>query len=299
MKHIFHILTVAATFLIPNNVVADDSIPSTSPEVHIEQEGEKTLNELNELVVVAKRGWVENGAINIIPSKQEKNLSNSPASLIGSMNLPFIKEKDGAIVNLAGDNVKIFINGEKADDIDISTFWSNHVKKVQYIENPNDPNYLGETAVVNFVMTKYEVGGITSLDLSQNMPCSFTSSSIASKLVVKKMSYGARVSGTYFNHNRISSEGETDYYDIFLITSNIMRLHAWKISVPITGMVTCLFQPMPDTAPKKQESPIHSPLIGQGIPETAQKVVTFGLRIFLTQTHLLRTAVPRPFHHKL
>ena len=88
------LLTVLITFC---NLYADsnDSIP---------------LQQLNEIVVSADRGWIENGIINFIPSKSEKKLSNSPATLIKAMHLPFIKEKDGAIVSVSGEIIPIFIN---------------------------------------------------------------------------------------------------------------------------------------------------------------------------------------------
>ena len=131
---------------------ADDSIPS---------------KQLKEVIVLGDNQWIEKGVMNFIPSKNAKKLSNSPASLIKSMHLPFIKEKDGLIVSLSGEVIPIFINGEKADDIDLATFWPNEVKRVQYIEHPSDPNFEGANIAINFIMPKYSVGGVSRINLYQ------------------------------------------------------------------------------------------------------------------------------------
>lgn len=170
--------------------------------------------QLKEVSVLGERGWIENGIINYIPSKSEKKLSNSPATLIKSMHLPFIKEKDGLIISASGEIIPIFINGEKAENIDLATFWPKEVKRVQYIENPSDPRYEGAKYAVNFIMPVYKVGGVTRVNLFQKMPNNgyYTA---ASKLVHKKMTYGFLLSGNYYRDHRSDMTGETQYRDIF------------------------------------------------------------------------------------
>lgn len=173
-----------------------------------------STRQLNEVVVLGDRGWIENGVINFIPSKSEKKLSNSPATLIKSMHLPFIKEKDGSIVSVSGEIIPIFINGEKADNIDLATFWPKDVKRVQYIENPSDPSYEGVKIAVNFIMSKYEAGGVSIVNLFQKIPNNgyYTASS---KLVYKRMTYGILLAGNYYRDHRSHMTGETQYRDIF------------------------------------------------------------------------------------
>lgn len=180
-------------------VKSDDSIPT---------------RQLDEVTVVRERGWIEKGVVNFIPSKAEKRLSNSPATLIKSMHLPFLKEKDGSIVNISGEAVTVFINGEKADDIDIATFYPKEVKRVQYIEHPSDPGYEGVKVAVNFIMPEYKVGGVSRVDLFQRIPNNgyYTASS---KLVYKRMTYGVLFSGDYLRDHRSHVTGETRYKDIF------------------------------------------------------------------------------------
>ncbi len=69
--------------------------------------------QLSGVEVMGEREWIENGIINCIPTKAEKRLSNSPASLIKTMHLTYLKEKDGGIVNLMGEVVPVFHQWEK------------------------------------------------------------------------------------------------------------------------------------------------------------------------------------------
>lgn len=170
--------------------------------------------QLEEVVVLGERAWIEGSVINIIPTTSEKKLSNSPATLIKSMHLPFVKEKDGAIVNAAGNAVSIFINGKRADEIDLMTFWPKEVKRVQYLENPSDPNYEGARNAVNFIMPEYVVGGVSKVDLFQRIP-NRGNYRIASKLAYKKMTYGFMFSDRYERDHRSGMKGLTQYKDIF------------------------------------------------------------------------------------
>lgn len=179
----------------------------------IAQDSLKTQS-LDEVIVKLKRGWIENGVINVIPNKKEKQLANSPSSLIKMMHLPFVKEKDGKIVTASGEVVQIFVNGEKADKIDVATFWPKDVKRVQYIENPQEPKYEGNRVVIDFIMPKYEYGGVTKADVFQKMP-NYGSQTIASKLVHGKMSYGVIFTNRYYRDHRTTMTGETKYSDIF------------------------------------------------------------------------------------
>lgn len=199
MKKIIFIFALLTLF--SGRGFAQDSIPDKSKQ-------------LDELVVVGDRAWIEDGIVKAIPSKKEKKLSNSPASLIRMMHLPYLIEKDGAIVTGAGEPVAIFINGVKCDDIDLSTFWPKEVKQVEYVENSPDPKYEGNQRVVNFIMDKYEWGGVTKTDLLQQIPNSGTYTA-ASKFAYKKMVYGMQLRGRYSRDHSMTASDETVYKDLY------------------------------------------------------------------------------------
>lgn len=227
-KQIKHILLSIIMVQISVAVAcADDSIPA---------------QELKEVEVMGERAWIsEDGTFNFIPTKKEKRLSNSPASLIGAMNLPLLRESDGSITLTTGESVEIFINGEKAEEIDLSTFWPMDVKTVQYMENPKDSKYAGAKHAVNFITRRYKAGGVARANAFQVLPNN-GSYSLASKLVYKKMTFGAKFSGAYFREHRASSYGETTYSNLYYdgdFHDEIKRNEENK-SVERTDVISCV-----------------------------------------------------------
>ncbi len=172
--------------------------------------------ELEEVVVTAKRGWVEGDKVVFLPTKQEKRLSNSPASLLSMMNLPMlrIEGNDGPIKSIGGEDVSLYINGNPASNIDIKTFWPKNAKRIEYMENPKDPRFRGARKVINIVAAEYEVGGVTKIDARQTIPGGGDYSA-ASKLEYKKMTYGLLFNGGYSRDHREVSEREEVYRDLF------------------------------------------------------------------------------------
>lgn len=200
MKELSIIQIVCILMVFFGKVHADDSIPT---------------KELKEVEVIGERAWIgEDGTLNFIPTRKEKRLSNSPASLIGSMHIPVLKEKDGSITTVSGEPVAVFINGIRAEAIDISTFWPSDVKAVKYIDNPKDPIFEGSRHVVNFIMRQYASGGVSKTDLVQKIP-NLGYYTTSAKLVYKKMTFGAFLQGIYSRDHQSSTEGETKYSDIY------------------------------------------------------------------------------------
>ena len=191
--------------------------------------------ELKEVVVKSDRAWIEGEKVVFIPTKREKNLSNSPESLLEKMNLPVLTIINNRVMGLNGKDVVYFINGVRAESTDIATFWPKQAKRVEYMENPTDPRYEGCAAVVNFVMTEYEVGGVTRFEAMQRIPNS-GSYSAATKVEHHKMSYGIMFNGGYSRDHSTSCQGEDNYNGIYykgLQYDNVRREyegHSWSRS---------------------------------------------------------------------
>lgn len=169
---------------------------------------------LDEVVVKAKHRWVEDDHVVFVPTRQERKLSDSPASLIDAMHLTMLKGRDGVVTTAAGDEVSIFINGVRADKVDVATFWPKEVKRIEYFENPADPTFEGSKYVLNFVMDRYVVGGVTRLFGYQTIP-NRGYYDAASKLVYRKMTYGVLFNGQYDRNHQSSTQGTTTYRDLF------------------------------------------------------------------------------------
>lgn len=169
---------------------------------------------LQEVVVTGERAWIEGDKAVFIPTKSEKNLSTDPVSMVQRMHIPTIVVTQGQMRSLSGQPVSVFINGRRAEGIDLNTFWPKQAIRVEYMENPSDPKFEGARAVVNFIMHEYEYGGITKVSATQQIPNS-GDYKVASKLEYKRMTYGLILNGGYSRDHITSSDGEETYRDIF------------------------------------------------------------------------------------
>lgn len=199
MKHYFVLITLLAA----GSAAAVEPADSIS-----------NSHELEEVVVVGERSWIEGNKAIFIPTKQEKNLATDPATLVERMGIPTVVVNGGVIKNMRGETVPVFINGEPADGIDISTFWAKHTYRVEYIDHPTDPKFRGVSSAINIIMTEYEFGGVTKINATQEIPGG-GNYDVASKLVYKKMTYGLLAGGGYARNHSQTTEGEDNYNGIY------------------------------------------------------------------------------------
>jgi hypothetical protein len=157
---------------------------------------EPVSTDLEELVVTGKNAWIDGDKVVFMPTKKEKNLANSPASLVASMNIPLINVRGEEMTDYKGDTVTVYINGEEATDIDLQTFWPSEVTKVEYFSDPTDPRFNNKKAILNFVTPQYVVGGVTRVNGLQKWPWRGVYSA-ASKLAYKAMTYGIAIRGQF------------------------------------------------------------------------------------------------------
>ncbi len=175
---------------------------------------DERVTTLEEIVVKGERAWIEGDKAVFIPTKSEKNLATDPATLVKNMHIPTIVVEGSSMKSRTGQEVQVFINGRRAESVDLQTFWPKQAIRVEYLENPSDPAYEGAKVVVNFVMHEYEVGGVTKVSGYQELPNSGNYNA-ASKIVYKDMTYGVVLKGGYERDHISWSEGEDLYKDIF------------------------------------------------------------------------------------
>lgn len=168
---------------------------------------------LHELVVNSSRAYVQDNKIIILPTRQEKNLSNSPESLIAAMHLPFVKISGGTMYGPGNRRIDIYINGLKASETDLAAFWTSNVQRVEYIDNPTESEYAGTLIALNYVVKDYILGGVTKVNGFQQLPNN-GNYYVASKLVYKKMTYGVLARGGYFLDNLSRSSGTDVFKDV-------------------------------------------------------------------------------------
>lgn len=218
MKKYLLCLLMAAPILSPSLHAAEpvDSTATSSAVTPRSPEAADTLPDqfLKEVVVKSERAWIEGNKAIFLPTKSEKNLANDAASLIKRMRIPTVSVTDGVIQNSAGKRIALFINGKEATQTDLMTFWPKLAKRVEYIVDPTDPQFKGASAIINFIMTEYEVGGISKIRGMQHLPNNGIYN-VASKLVYKDMTYGLQVNGGYTRDHLSSSYGTESYHNVY------------------------------------------------------------------------------------
>ena len=112
--YICQFIIIVCSFITIPVSFANPSEPTTSND-------SVSVTQLQELVVKSESRWFEGNTLVCIPSKKEKNLSDSPASLIREMHIPLLRVKDGEVTDLRGNGVVYYINGVKAEPTEAST----------------------------------------------------------------------------------------------------------------------------------------------------------------------------------
>ena len=91
-KFIYRYILIVILGFCSLHLMADDSI-----KVH----------NLDEIVVRNSRSWVDGNKIVFVPTRHEKNLSNSPESLLKNMHLPVIRKVNGTLKGRNGEDITI------------------------------------------------------------------------------------------------------------------------------------------------------------------------------------------------
>lgn len=133
-----------------------------SPDVVIDNDTTK-VTDLAELVVEGRTQQVIKNGVEYIPSKKMKNSSVDATQLLVNLQAPQLRINMSTreIKTFTGQDVAFFINYRKATSDELKGMRTDDVIKVEVLQYPEDPRFLGELNVVNFVVHEYEYGGFT------------------------------------------------------------------------------------------------------------------------------------------
>lgn len=181
------------------------------------QKNDSIVTDLQEFVVESKSVWIEDDHVVFMPTRKEKNRSNSVETLLRQMNMPYVTIADNVIKDLRGENVSVYINGNEATEVELASFWPKNVIKVEYYSDPSDPKYKGSKSVINFVVANYNIGGVTKLNIYQSLMPYKARYNLSSKLDYKNMSYGVMVYADTYNQRegQLKSENIDIYKNIW------------------------------------------------------------------------------------
>ncbi len=119
--------------------------------------------ELNNVDVVSDIMRLEPDRTVFVPFQHQKNTAMNGIELIEQMGIPQLKVENGVLQTLTGKKVAVFIDFLPADRDALAAMNMQDVKRVEYLESPGDPRFMGERYVVNFIMDKYIYGGYVKL----------------------------------------------------------------------------------------------------------------------------------------
>lgn len=131
------------------------------PTVAQEQPDSLQTKELEGIVVEARLGRVSASASTYVPTARQKNSTQTGPELLRRMAIPQLGLIDGNTVTTnSGQRVDVFIDYVPASEQELSGMRMADVKRVEYYDFPEDPRFQGKAHVINFVMHKYNYGGM-------------------------------------------------------------------------------------------------------------------------------------------
>ena len=146
---------------------------------------------LKSVTVEADRQYIDSDKSVFIPFRREKSAANSGQSLLMHLALPNISVDpiSGSVSTLSGERVSFFIDFAPASSREVSELRPQDVKRVEVYDSPADPRFEGARHVVNFIMVRYEYGGYTRAQVSQNLPVVEGGYGLSSKFSYGRMTY--------------------------------------------------------------------------------------------------------------
>lgn len=160
--------------------------------------------ELDEVVVRGRTQRIIKHGVEYTPDKQMKRAAQSAATLLLNMQIPTLQVSPRTleVTTFNGKNVSMFINHIAAGSEELNSLNTEDVIRVEVLEYPSDPRFMGAQHVVNFIVHKYEWGGYTKLSLTGQTPAfNYASGNVYSKFAYKKMTFDA-YGGASIGHSR-------------------------------------------------------------------------------------------------
>lgn len=149
-----------------------------------------------------------------IPSSRQKKSSQNAIDLLSRMAIPQLIIAPGAnsVQDLFGNTISIFINGHKADNADLQGMKMTDVRKVEFIEAPSDPRFLGEEKIINFIVKEYEYGGYTKVSIAETILNGFSNNlSVFSKFTFRKFTFDLFAGSINNNHHHNGNDTKARY----------------------------------------------------------------------------------------
>ncbi|MDR0976592.1 MAG: TonB-dependent receptor, partial [Prevotellaceae bacterium] len=125
--------------------------------------------ELDEVEVVADRVVPRKDGLLIYPRKEELKFAGSGYDVLYNLMLPSVRvDRDKGTVTRLGQEVTLYIDGQKADYREIQNIQTRSIARIEYIDVPSG-KYVQDFAAINIITRNSVAGEYYAVDARQNI----------------------------------------------------------------------------------------------------------------------------------
>jgi len=182
--------------------------------ISAQEANDTVVRNLQEVTVKSSSQTISAKSATYFPSSKAKKAAINAIDLLQRMaiNQIVINPVTKEVSTTAKENVAIFINNSKATQADIDGLKTTDVKKVEYLDFPTDPRFMGLQHVINIVTPKYEYGGYTKISDSQEVISRFENKgSVFSKFIYKRMTFDAYIGANFLSSSHFGSSNDSRF----------------------------------------------------------------------------------------
>lgn len=171
-----------------------------------------SAKELEEVVVEGEMQSTSATVSTYLPTKRQKNSSQTGPDLLNRMAIPQLGLVSGSSVRTnSGEKVDLYIDFVPATEEDLNGMNMADVKKVEYYDFPQDPRFQGSEHVVNFIMQKYEYGGYVKAYANEFIIPNSGQLNLFSRFQYKRMTYDLSAGSWYSSSDHIGERTVETY----------------------------------------------------------------------------------------
>lgn len=172
-----------------------------------------TTYKIDEVVIEAAKQYAIGNGIASVPTKKIKQHSINVVDMLSKMMVP------GLRVDMMGNKVEttykagvhFFIDGVEAQDWEVKALKPKDVMRIEFLQSPADPKFKNYSAVVDFIMKKYDYGGYVLAEGNQSLVYNSGNYGAITKINHKKWTYQALAEVYFRNADDIINRQYTKY----------------------------------------------------------------------------------------